>query len=225
MAEGQTQTAAATVVTFCKLALGSTALGVAFGLVSSLWLGASADITTESMITLTTAYFAYYVSDHLLHISGLLAVCTLGAVMALIAKSRISPGAQHGVELIWGALEWVANCVLFVYMGVIIALDIMAGEQQVAGGHGEEAGAGTGVSAIQGRDWALVLLMFVILQVGSGRLAGGRPAGDMRSSLTAAARAHALVLAADGSCFLCQHIICQLLWPADILPPSLSNML
>jgi sodium/hydrogen exchanger 10/11 len=73
MAEGVFQSAGTTVVLFCKLALSSTLLGIGFGLASALWLGYSFDVTTEFMITLTTAYFTYYVAE-LLQISGLLAV-------------------------------------------------------------------------------------------------------------------------------------------------------
>ncbi len=288
MAEGAYQSAGATLVLFCKLAVGSSALGAAFGLASALWLGYSFDLTTEFMITLTTAYFAYYVADNLLKISGLLAVggrrarwrgccwrvrawlpgCAAAgqetrvrgrraaaswigawgepsshAPAAAAAAAGVHAGLGDGADrqeqgvagraawrgdhlehprvgppsLAWpgractacavlltvlarscaswpapliGTLasppdqraplpllrRWAANCVLFVYMGVIIALQVMDGSRpgavsELVSGAAAAAldappPAAQGSSLIRGSDWAVVLLMFVILQVG-----------------------------------------------------------
>ena len=77
-------------VLFIRLALLGAALGLGFGLVTSLWLANIwNDPGLEIVLTLGAAYACYFVAEELAGASGLLAVVVMGFTMSLIGERRL----------------------------------------------------------------------------------------------------------------------------------------
>lgn len=82
------------------------------------------DAMVEISMTLVATYLTFYVAEDLLHVSGVLAVVVLGVAMSAMASNRISPEVHHPMHIFWEMMEYFANTIIFVYSGLIIALEI-----------------------------------------------------------------------------------------------------
>nr|GEU64440.1 sodium/hydrogen exchanger 8 isoform X2 [Tanacetum cinerariifolium] len=81
-----------TVIYFLATAsLGAVGVGIAFGLVSYLWLGfIFNDTMIEVAMTLCVSYLAYFMSQEVAEISGVLTVTALGMFYALVARTAFN---------------------------------------------------------------------------------------------------------------------------------------
>lgn len=74
--------------------------------------------------------------------------------MAAFGKHHVSAKVQHPLEIIWEELEYIANTLIFVLSGAIIAGNIY------------ESSRSDSTSSIQGTDYPYALLLWVYLLVG-----------------------------------------------------------
>lgn len=75
-------------------------------------------------ITLTTilAYLSFYVAEHYLHLSGVMAVVAAGVVLGGWGKAKISPSIAGYLEHFWDYLAGVANALIFLLVGLTVDL-------------------------------------------------------------------------------------------------------
>ena len=75
-------------------------------------------------ITLTTilAYLSFYVAEHYLHLSGVMAVVAAGVVLGGWGKAKISPSISAYLEHFWDYLAGVANALIFLLVGLTVDL-------------------------------------------------------------------------------------------------------
>lgn len=135
---------------FLRLSFGGLALGLAAGVLMVYCLRRlHFDSTSQIAITFLTAYFTFVLAeDTPLHVSGVLAVVTLGLMMA--ASGRTAVGDHHAMHSFWEMVEYLANTVVFVLAGALVFQ------------------RGFSSDSITGRDWALLLALFVVLHVARG---------------------------------------------------------
>jgi NhaP-type Na+/H+ or K+/H+ antiporter len=55
-----------------------------------------------------------------IHVSGILAVMTLGLYMTKTGKTGISTESEHSVHHVWSFVGFVAETVIFILAGVIM---------------------------------------------------------------------------------------------------------
>jgi NhaP-type Na+/H+ or K+/H+ antiporter len=83
----------------------------------------------EITLTISAAYLAYFIAENLLHASGVVAVVTLGLLLAGSGRTRISPEVAGFLHRFWHMMAHIANTLIFVLVGIIIAsrirLDVM----------------------------------------------------------------------------------------------------
>ncbi len=110
---------------FFVIGLGGAALGIVIGLVGVAWVKrVFNDPMVETSVMLMTAYLVFYACEHFFLISGVLGLVTLGLVWAGIGRTRISPEVQHFMHEFWEFAAFVANVVIFIVVGVVIALKV-----------------------------------------------------------------------------------------------------
>jgi len=110
---------------FFVIGLGGAVLGILIGLVGVAWVKrVFNDPHVETSVMLMTAYLVFYACEHLFAISGVLGLVTLGLVWAGIGRTRISPEVQHFMHEFWEFAAFVANVVIFIVVGVVIALKV-----------------------------------------------------------------------------------------------------
>lgn len=147
--QGETFTAGAIIGFFAEAALGSSFLGVLCGLVVVRWLRLAhrplkeADVTTQITITICSAYLIFYVAQGTLEISGVLACCGAGLMLAWLAPPIILN--HESLHNVWSIIEWFANTLIFLLSGLII-------------GHRT-------LQHVRSIDWLYVVMLYVILMV------------------------------------------------------------
>lgn len=78
----------------------------------------------EITLTIIAAYSTYYVAENLFHVSGVVAVVTLGLMLAGFGRTRISPEVEEFLHHFWHMMAHIANTIIFVLVGIIIATRI-----------------------------------------------------------------------------------------------------
>ncbi|MBC8245746.1 MAG: cation:proton antiporter [Verrucomicrobia bacterium] len=110
---------------FFVIGLGGAVLGILVGLVGVAWVKrVFNDPHVETSVMLMTAYLVFYACEHLFGMSGVLGLVTLGLVWAGIGRTRISPEVQHFMHEFWEFAAFVANVVIFIVVGVVIAMKV-----------------------------------------------------------------------------------------------------
>jgi NhaP-type Na+/H+ or K+/H+ antiporter len=96
-------------------------MGTACFFAMRLWVNTTTDPIQETILTVVAAYLCYYLCESGLHISGVLAVLTLGLLLNGYGSSAMSSEeAHHMCHNFWAIFVWVADTILFVLFGIII---------------------------------------------------------------------------------------------------------
>ena len=143
-----TTSAGSVVGSLFQYSLGGPAFGVLVGVVTVAVMDAFiySDTEIEIAITIAVVYVAFYVADSVLDISAVLALVCLGLVMS---KNRysISPSVQPSLHAVWSSLVFIANILIFLLIGLIIADKLFF------------------TQGVGWRDVGCVVLLYVVLHV------------------------------------------------------------
>ncbi|GAA4504365.1 sodium:proton antiporter [Pseudaeromonas paramecii] len=85
------------------------------------------DPLVEISISIVCAYLAYFLAEHLLHVSGVVAVVILALLFAGPGRTRISVEVAQFLHHFWEISAYIANTLIFLLVGLIIALRISEG--------------------------------------------------------------------------------------------------
>jgi len=110
---------------FFKVAVGGVVLGMAVGWIVVTWLKkVFNDALFEITVVVGAAYLAFFVAEHFAHVSGVLALVSYGIMMAGIGRTRVSPQVAHFLHEFWELASFLANTLIFLIVGVVIALRV-----------------------------------------------------------------------------------------------------
>ncbi len=118
-ATGGAVSVSAGAVDFVAVFGGGALIGVALGLVAAValpWL----DRLPAAALSLALAYGSFVLADVVLGFSGVMATAVAGMVLAGLAPSRASAEVREVWEQMWEALDYVANALLFLLIGLVI---------------------------------------------------------------------------------------------------------
>ena len=109
-------------VGFGKIGAAGGLIGVLLGLVAIMWVRkVFNDPMIEITVVLVTSYAVFFICEHFFHVSGVLGLVALGIVMAGVGRTRISPEVEHFMHEFWELVAFVANVIIFIVVGVVIA--------------------------------------------------------------------------------------------------------
>ncbi|CAL8468287.1 g7827 [Coccomyxa elongata] len=165
--EGLAQSAGGVFALLCRQSLGGPAVGLAFALCLLGWLrgvpAARQEPVLAAVLMLVAAYGCFFVSDEILATNGILAVVTLGMVCACFgpkpdaawqgARTCSDKTLTEQIDTIWAAVEFVANTVIFVVCGMLIAGRMYRAHQP------------GGPWTLQARDYAFAVALWLLLLV------------------------------------------------------------
>ncbi|XP_076893552.1 sodium/hydrogen exchanger 8-like [Bidens hawaiensis] len=141
-----------------QVSLGAVGMGIAFGLASYLWLGCIFnDTVIEITLTLAVSYLAYFVAQEGADISGVLTVMTLGMFYAAVARTAFKGEGQQSLHHFWEMVAYIANTLIFILSGVVIAEGILGGDSILK--HEENV-------------WGYLILLYVFLQLSRAIVVG-----------------------------------------------------
>ena len=113
---------ASPVLEFIRVVLGGVFVGVLFGWLTIRWVKkVFNDALIEITVIVAAAYLTFFVAEHFLHVSGVLGLVALGLMMASVGRTRISPEVEHFLHEFWELAAFIANTLIFVIVGVVIA--------------------------------------------------------------------------------------------------------
>lgn len=113
---------ASPIVQFLKVSFGGILTGILIGGIVIAWAKrVFNDALVEITMIIVAAYLTFYVAEHYLHVSGVLGLVALGLVMAGIGRTRISPEVEHFLHEFWELAAFIANVLIFIIVGVVIA--------------------------------------------------------------------------------------------------------
>ncbi|MCW8996244.1 MAG: cation:proton antiporter [Psychromonas sp.] len=96
--------------------------GLAIGIVILFWVGHLFNKPIiEITLTIAAAYLAYFIAENIFHVSGVVAVVTLGLLLASVGRTRISPEVADFLQHFWQMMAHIANTLIFILVGIIIA--------------------------------------------------------------------------------------------------------
>jgi len=132
---------------FVRLTLGAWALGFLFALGMYYWFRRLTDDAIEATgLTLFASYLLFLLCEGThVEMSGILAICSMGFFLSGFSGNVISPMVEEPLHHVWGFIGWVAETFLFILAGVIIGGSVLPTDQ------------------IDGKDWPLLLLHFILL--------------------------------------------------------------
>ncbi len=119
--DGGSASAGSFLIHFCVVFFGGVIAGVVAGLVSAQVVSLLKNPESSAFVMLFTAFGSFFLAEHLLHVSGIMAVM----FAALVLRSRLEGGDQSlvdGTEFTWAWLGKVFTSLLFVLMGLVITL-------------------------------------------------------------------------------------------------------
>jgi CPA1 family monovalent cation:H+ antiporter len=76
--------------------------------------------TAEITLTLTLAYLTFYISDHYLHVSGVVATVIAGLVVGSTGRTRMAPTTFEHLTSAWGQFGFWANSLIFLFAAMLI---------------------------------------------------------------------------------------------------------
>ena len=107
---------------FCQMSIGGPLVGLAFGFIMKFLLSRTYNQPTmEANITVCLPYICFYVCEHeKVHVSGILALVTMGLYMTDVGKTEISSDSEKQIHAIWSYIGFVAETLIFLLTGFVL---------------------------------------------------------------------------------------------------------
>lgn len=115
------------VTEFIYVVLGGVLLGVVFGWLC-LWFitRSQSDAIMQNSAILVSAYLTFFLAQSYLDVSGVIALVGYGVVIAYYGRPRIAPDVNRFMQEFWELATYMANTLIFILVGVVIALQVQA---------------------------------------------------------------------------------------------------
>lgn len=108
---------------FSLVFFGGIAAGILLGLLATFIILLIKDAVATRFILIFTAFFSFYSAEHILHVSGILAV-TIAAVTTRFLLDKTKSSVIQGVAETWEWLGLFFNSLLFLIMGLVITINM-----------------------------------------------------------------------------------------------------
>ena len=120
-AAGET-THASPVITFIREVGLSTLLGFLLARIV-IWFitRINSDEMVQNSVIILAAYLTFILSQYYLGVSGVIALVAFGLTVTYVGKPRLKPQVNTFMEHFWELLTYIANTLIFILVGVVIA--------------------------------------------------------------------------------------------------------
>jgi CPA1 family monovalent cation:H+ antiporter len=108
---------------FAATFFGGLVVGIVCGLLSAAIVLMLANSSATLLVLVFTAFISFYVAEHLLHVSGIMAVVA-SALVVRWSLSEVEDTLAQGAGITWEWLGLFFNTILFVIMGLVITVDM-----------------------------------------------------------------------------------------------------
>jgi len=84
----------------------------------------------EITLSVAAAYLVFIIAESL-HVSGVVALVALALMFSTIGRTRVSPEVTHFLHQFWEMMAYMANTLIFIIVGIVIALRISVDNPQL----------------------------------------------------------------------------------------------
>ena len=113
-------------VQFMTVFFGGLVAGWILALVAGSLIGwVDRDSFFEITVTTILAYLSFYLAEHVLGLSGVMAVVAAGVVMGGWGKAKITPSVAGYLENFWNYMAGIANALIFLLVGLTVELSAL----------------------------------------------------------------------------------------------------
>jgi len=110
---------------FVWLLAGGAAAGFVVGAAVGRTLSGITDPVVEAIGSLVAAAAAYIAADAI-HASGVIGVVAAGVAFAGLAERSLTPAGSETVRVVWDVIAFLANSALFLLVGLVVPLSLLA---------------------------------------------------------------------------------------------------
>lgn len=122
---GQTSICSSPVAEFLTVALGGALLGYVMARICIMLITfLKGDEMVQNSVIILSAYITFILAQGALHLSGVIALVAFGLEMTYRGKLLFSPKANEFTEKFWDLASFIANTLVFIMVGVIIAVNV-----------------------------------------------------------------------------------------------------
>jgi len=111
------------VIEFFRVFLGGLFVGAFIGVVlSELLYRIRAGVSSYLIMSIVLAYSSFAIAEHILHVSGVMAVVAAAIALGILGVSRIPQSERKTVDETWDVLALICNSLLFLLVGLSVDL-------------------------------------------------------------------------------------------------------
>lgn len=127
--QGESLTAGEVIGQFCRMSLLGPLLGLFFGFIMAFLLSRIHNQPImEANLTVCLPYILFYVAERPdVHVSGILALVTMGLYMTNVGKTQISSESDEAIHSIWHYIGFSAETLIFLLTGVVLGGEFVSG--------------------------------------------------------------------------------------------------
>lgn len=113
------------VMQFIQVVAGGVLLGyMAARLVIWFITRVNSEELVQNSVIILAAYLVFILSQYYLGLSGVIALVAFGLTVTYIGKPRLKPRVNEFMETFWELLTYMANTLVFIIVGVVIAVKV-----------------------------------------------------------------------------------------------------
>ena len=114
------------VAEFLKVFFGGLGVGIIIGIVTSELLNRiHANISGYLIMSIVVAYSSFAISEHIMHLSGVMAVVSSAITLGLLGANRIPQREKETVDETWDIIALVCNSLLFLLVGLSVDVSLL----------------------------------------------------------------------------------------------------
>ena len=114
------------VAEFLKVFFGGLGVGIIIGIVTSELLNRiHANISGYLIMSIVVAYSSFAISEHIMHLSGVMEVVSSAITLGLLGANRIPQREKETVDETWDILALVCNSLLFLLVGLSVDVSLL----------------------------------------------------------------------------------------------------
>lgn len=111
-------------IQFLKIFFGGVAVGVVMGYLFALILRIfTVTLPGLVLVTIVLSYGSFFIGEHFLHVSGIVAVLFAAIVFKKCAGQKLKD-IEHQVHNVWESIGFIANVFVFVLLGLVITVEM-----------------------------------------------------------------------------------------------------
>ncbi len=109
---------------FVEVFLGGVLIGVVVGALAALVLPFVQPLPAAAL-SVAVAYGGFVLAEAALGFSGVMATVAAGVVLGGLLDSRAEPAVRGQLHQLWGALSFIANALLFLFIGLLLDVGLL----------------------------------------------------------------------------------------------------